>query len=83
MKQLKKGQLWGGQDLPFRVALDDNTTTKLQGVEREIQGRAMSDYGITRFPTTLLIDQRGNVTSLQKSDDFDGICHQIDKLLGR
>ena len=82
LKQLKKQELWGGKELPFRVALADSSRTKLDGVEDVIQGQAMGDYGITRFPTTLLIDQQGNVASLQKSDDFDGIRQQLDKMLG-
>ena len=83
LKQLTRVELWNGQDLPFRVALADSSTTTLDGVVQRIQGRVMHDYGITRFPTTLLIDQQGNVSSLQKSDEFDGICRQIDNLLGR
>lgn len=83
LKQLKKQELWGGKELPFPVALADSSRTRLDGVEEVIQGQTMGDYGITRFPTTLVIDQQGNVASLQKSDDFEGIRQQLDKMLGR
>ncbi len=83
LKQEPWKRLWGCDDLPFPVALADSVSTKLDGAERDIQGRAMADYGITRFPTTLLIDQTGRVVSLLKSDDTADISRRIDKLLGR
>ncbi|MDB5387564.1 MAG: blaR1, partial [Planctomycetaceae bacterium] len=82
LRQLNKEELWDGQHLPFPVALADSITSEVDGLKDKIQGQAMADYGITHFPTTLLIDQQGNLSSLQKSDDFDRICRQIDKLLG-
>jgi RNA polymerase sigma factor (sigma-70 family) len=40
---------WFGRDLPFLVALDDD-------------GATTAAFGITTFPTSLLIDRDGNVT---------------------
>jgi beta-lactamase regulating signal transducer with metallopeptidase domain len=84
LQQIKKEGLWDGQELPFRVALADSSGSEVDGVKgRVIQGRAMSDYGVTHFPTTLLIDPQGRVVSLLKSDDFDDTKKQIDRLLGK
>lgn len=82
LDQLPRSELWGGQDLPFRVALVDRSRTEFEGIESPIQGQVMADYGVTRCPTTLLIDQRGNVASLLHADDFEGTKQQIDSLLG-
>lgn len=83
LDQLPRSELWGGQDLPFRVALVDRSRTEFEGIESPIQGRVMADYGVTRCPTTLLIDKRGNVASLLHADDFEGTKQQIDSLLGK
>ncbi len=81
LDQLPRSELWGGQDLPFRVALVDRSRTEFEGIKSPIQGQVMGDYGVTRFPTTLLIDKRGNVASLLHADDFEGTKTKIDALL--
>jgi len=81
LNQLSKEQLWGGVDLPFRVALIDSSLTTAEGFEIQMQGLMVAEYGVTRFPTTLLIDKQGNVVSLLKPDDFEGTKAQLDRLL--
>ncbi len=58
-KQLEttRRDLWNGRSLPFRVAIaglnPDNPSAA--------QATVIADYGITQFPTTLLIDRSGKV----------------------
>ena len=53
-----KKELWGNRELPFRIALSGKVDDK----EGEgSSGQAITDYGITGFPTTLLIDRQGNL----------------------
>ena len=62
---------WFGRDLPFLVALDG-------------EGATTAAFGITSFPTTLLIDQKGNV--VRRLDNGPGRPDEneaaISKLLG-
>jgi thiol-disulfide isomerase/thioredoxin len=54
-------RLWNGRDLPFLVALDGGGKTRIPGSEQESNGATTAEYGIKRFPTTLLIDRDGRV----------------------
>ncbi|TWT66688.1 TlpA family protein disulfide reductase [Allorhodopirellula solitaria] len=44
-------------------------------------GRVIADYGITAFPTTLLIDKEGKVVGQINLNNPDGVREQFDQLL--
>lgn len=50
---------WNGRALPFRLALDGGGEKQLG--ELRFRGATTAVYGITSFPTTLLIDRAGNL----------------------
>ena len=54
-------EYWGGRDLPFLVALDGGGKVQIEGTNRTARGRTTARYGITGFPTMILIDKKGNV----------------------
>jgi len=54
-------KLWGGRDLPFLVALDGGGPTPIAGSDRTAKGATTAAYGITGFPTTILIDRKGKL----------------------
>jgi len=69
-----KQQVWGGRDLPFRIALAGGGGTGTRG-------RVIADYGITAFPTTLLIDREGKIAAMLSPHDVEASKKQIDELL--
>ena len=52
---------WLGRDIPFRVALDGGGELPIEGTSSKAKGATTAAYGITTFPTTVIIDQNGNV----------------------
>lgn len=68
---------WNGKDLPFTVAL---MSGKEHANGRKVQG-ALADYGIDAYPTTILIDKKGNVIGTFDAHDLDKASSEIDKLL--
>lgn len=60
--------------LPFRVAVDamplGSETAPLQG-----QGRTIDAYGVTEFPTSLLIDRKGQVQSTLSEEQLYLLLH--------
>lgn len=68
---------WNGRDLPFTVAL---MSGKEHSDGEKVQG-ALADYGIDAYPTTILIDTKGNVVGAFDAHDFDKASSEIDKLL--
>ncbi len=54
-------QYWGGRDLPFLVALDGGGRTRIRHSAQSVDGATTAEYGITRYPTTLLIDRAGTL----------------------
>jgi thiol-disulfide isomerase/thioredoxin len=54
-------ELWGGRDLPFLVALDGGGPTRVRGSRMMARGATTAAYGVTKFPTTLLIDADGKL----------------------
>jgi thiol-disulfide isomerase/thioredoxin len=53
--------LWAGRDLPFLVALDGGGQTRIRGGSMTASGATTAAYGITAFPTALLIDADGKL----------------------
>ncbi|HEX4073585.1 MAG TPA: carboxypeptidase regulatory-like domain-containing protein, partial [Planctomycetaceae bacterium] len=57
--QSAKKLMWNGKELPFRIALAGKGPTKIDGTPYTANCQAAADYGVTAFPTTILIDQQG------------------------
>ncbi len=62
--------LWGGRDIPFRVALIHGDRTPYDSkVESLARSSAASAYGIIMYPTQVLIDRQGNVVGEFNSEE--------------
>ncbi|MGO8753592.1 MAG: TlpA family protein disulfide reductase [Thermoguttaceae bacterium] len=72
--------VWQGRDLPFPVALVSPKKTKYEGTEKFARCAASADFGVTGYPTCVLIDREGRVVDTigfgQKEDE------RLAKLLG-
>ncbi len=80
--QMARQREWWGRDLPFRVALDGATPTATEASTGEHGRGAMTDaYGISSFPTTLLIDRQGRI--VKQVSAFDArLPDELADLLG-
>jgi thiol-disulfide isomerase/thioredoxin len=78
-----KKNIWGGRELPFRVALAGGGPTAIEGTEAEANAQTIADYGINSFPTTLLINKQGNLVTRLNHSDLEDTKKRIDKLLGK
>jgi beta-lactamase regulating signal transducer with metallopeptidase domain/thiol-disulfide isomerase/thioredoxin len=74
-------QHWNGRELPFRIALAGGGPTKIEGTQMSVNGEVIADYGITAFPTTLLINKQGKLVAHLKHNDVDAAIEQINHLL--
>jgi len=52
---------WGGKSIPFPIALDGGGETKIQGIDTRVRGATTAAYGITMWPTKLLINNDGKL----------------------
>jgi thiol-disulfide isomerase/thioredoxin len=53
---------WKGNDIPFAVALTaGNETPHASDVTRKARNKLCAEYGVVGYPTTVLIDRKGNV----------------------
>lgn len=61
-REVKK-ELWGGRALPFRVAIDGGGKTHIPGFPKRyaLASHMIANYGITFYPTSLLIDRDGKL----------------------
>jgi hypothetical protein len=57
----RRKKFWDGRDLPFLVALDGGGNTHIPGTGLTARGATTAEYGVIRFPTTLVIGRDGNV----------------------
>ena len=77
-------EYWNGRELPFRVAIDGGGRTHIPGFPKRfaLYGHMVSNYGIWRFPTSILIDKKGNVVStFDVRDGAKQVARQIEPLL--
>ncbi|HUW82639.1 MAG TPA: TlpA disulfide reductase family protein [Phycisphaerae bacterium] len=72
---------WGGRDLPFLVALDGGGSTPVEGSDREAKGATTAAYGISSFPTGVLIGRDGTVLEEFHPQDPDAVA-RLERLLG-
>lgn len=56
-----RAEHWGRSDLPFPVAIDGGGLQPIPGQDRKARGITTACYGISGFPTAVLIDRDGNV----------------------
>ena len=52
---------WGGKGIPFPIVLDGGGETKIQGMDARVHGATTAAYGITMWPTKLLINSNGKL----------------------
>ncbi|MBN2590418.1 MAG: carboxypeptidase regulatory-like domain-containing protein [Sedimentisphaerales bacterium] len=67
MEQLEKNwkealERFGGEsEVPFRIAIDGGESGFYEGTDKVRLGQTYNTYDITKIPTTILIDTKGNV----------------------
>jgi len=71
---------WGGRDLPFLVALDGGGKMRIVGTDQTTRGATTAAYGVTAFPTSVLIDRNGSVIKKFHPHTFDS--NELEQLLG-
>jgi thiol-disulfide isomerase/thioredoxin len=76
-----KKEIWHGRELPFLIALAGNAPTKIDGTPFTANCQATADYGVTSFPTTLLINQQGRVVTQLNAHDVESMKKRIAELL--
>ncbi len=72
-------QHWNGRELPFLIALDGGGPTRILGMELEVRGATTAAYGITKFPTLLLMDKQGIL--VKEIYGEDELIAELDRLL--
>ena len=75
-----KKELWNGRDVPFPVALTSGRPLDLKNGEWQRGGTA-AEYGILGYPTTVLINRKGNVVGKIYVNDETQAIDDIAKLL--
>jgi thiol-disulfide isomerase/thioredoxin len=67
-----RDKFWKDRTLPFRIALDGGGPTPVPGSGLSCRGATTAEYGITSFPTTILIDREGKIVrTLNVTKDED------------
>ncbi len=72
---------WMGRELPFPVLLDGGGETLIPGTESKASGATTATYGITAFPTTLVIDGEGRIHGQINLHDLQSARQQLEELL--
>jgi len=62
---------WNGRELPFLIALDGGGPTPIQGRGIKVNGATTAAYGVTAWPTKLLIGRDG--TFLGRLESGNGV----------
>jgi RNA polymerase sigma factor (sigma-70 family) len=71
---------WDGKDLPFPVALASGKRTLGEGDDKR-RGGPVEQYGITSYPTTILIDKQGKVLGKFSARELTQATAEVQKLL--
>jgi thiol-disulfide isomerase/thioredoxin len=64
-------RLWEDRDLPFPIALDGETEETLPDSKVRMRGKLTATFGITSWPTAILIDRQGIVVGEFNYRDTD------------
>lgn len=67
-----QGNYWTDRDLPFLIALDGGGPTRVRRTGMTCRGQTTAAYGITSFPTSLLIDRDGTLIGPVKAHTDEG-----------
>jgi thiol-disulfide isomerase/thioredoxin len=73
-------EYWSGRDVPYLVALDGGGKTRIAGTGIDVRGATTAAYGITGFPTGVLIDRDGTLLGDFAPNSIEGIT-QLRRLL--
>jgi thiol-disulfide isomerase/thioredoxin len=72
-----KASFWHGKDLPFLIALDGGGQTEVPGHAWKARGATTAAYGITLFPTQVLIDKDGNVVGWPRRNQVEEMLRSL------
>ncbi len=75
-------KIWMGRDLNFPIALDGGGRTRIAGTDKTVPGVTTAAYGITSFPTTVLIGRDGKVIGEFHAPSLDDMIAELEELLG-
>ncbi|MHC4095628.1 MAG: peroxiredoxin family protein [Planctomycetota bacterium] len=75
-------KIWMGRDLNFPIALDGGGRTRIARTDETVPGATTAAYGITSFPTTVLIGRDGEVIEEFHAPSLDNKIAKLEKLLG-
>ena len=83
-KKLEKvrEKIWMGHDIPYPVALDGSGPTAIEGTSDTVRGATTAAYGITAFPTAVLIDPSGKILGRFHAPSLDEKIAGLERLLG-
>jgi len=71
---------WNGREIPFAIALDGGGACRVDGTKLVFQGATTAAYGISSFPTIVLIDKEGKVVEVPYGGCWD--IEMLEGLLG-
>jgi thiol-disulfide isomerase/thioredoxin len=77
---MARTHMWGGRELPFRVLLDRPDPAKPDDRGAEGTGTTCKRYGITGFPTVLVIDKDGTMVGqvwFSKHDRLESLVREL------
>lgn len=74
-------KIWLGRDLPFPVALDGGGERRIKGTDHTADGATTAAYGITLYPTTVLIGPDGKVIERFHAPSLDEKIAYLEEIL--
>jgi hypothetical protein len=72
---------WNGKSLRFPVLLDGGGQTAIAGSEQKTNGATTALYGITSFPTTLVVGRDGRIHDRLNIHDEQAMRQMLEELL--
>ena len=75
-------KIWLGRDIPYPVAIDGGGATKIEGTDVSARGATTAAYGITFFPTAVLIGPDGKVLGRFHAPKLDDKIAGLEDVLG-
>jgi len=75
-------KIWMGRDIRYPVAIDGGGDTKIEGTDVSARGATTAAYGITSFPTAVLIGPDGKVLGRFHAPKLDDMIAGLEDVLG-